>query len=262
MKNILVKLGGSVITDINYRAAILKQLVALKKEGYNFVIVHGGGKLISYYLDKLGIESSFYEGLRITSPEAMDVVMMTLVGKVNKDIVRELNVLGLPAVGISGGDASFIQSEKPVFDSGVDLGQVGIPVKINLDLYNCLTDAKYVIVVASVGAGEGGYYNVNADHSAAFIAQEINVDHLIYVSDIDGVFHPETGELFSELTEEKIEKLKHDGVITKGMLPKLYSCLESLKNGVSRVTILNGKTPDSIYNSAVNAKKIGTEILL
>jgi acetylglutamate kinase len=262
MKNLLIKLGGSVITDSNYRKRIIKQLIEIKNNGYNICVVHGGGKLISHYLTRLDIKSEFYEGIRITSDEAVDVVMMVLTGKVNKDIVKDFNSSGEKAVGLCGGDGNLIQCEKLVINDSVDLGNVGYPTGINADLYKTLSDAGYIVVVATIGQCESNYYNINADHTAAFMAQKIKANHLIYVSDVDGVMHPDTGELFSQLDKEKINKLKNEGIISAGMLPKLNSCLDALNNGVSQVFILNGKRENSIADTVLNNRPYGTEILL
>jgi acetylglutamate kinase len=262
MKNILVKLGGSVITDVSYRQTLIKQLIEIKNNGYNICIVHGGGKLISYYLEKLGIRSEFYEGLRITSDEVLEVVIMVLAGKVNKDIVKEFHQIGARAIGLCGGDGDFIKCKKLVLESGADLGNVGEPVEVNIELYETIKTSGDIMVVATIGIGPEGYYNINADHTAAFVAKELKMDHLIYVSDVDGVLNPQTRERFARLDTEKIDKLRTDGIITTGMLPKLSSCLDALKGGVSRVSIINGKTHNSIYDAVVNQKEPGTEIIL
>lgn len=262
MKNILVKLGGSVITDDAYRLSIIQQLVEIIRNGHNVTIVHGGGKLISYYLDRLGIKSEFHEGLRVTPQEALDVVMMTLIGKVNKDIVRDFNSLGIKAVGLSGGDGNLVTCQKLTLEDGYDLGQVGVPSGVNVEFYEELVKLGYAIVIATIGSGEEGYYNINADHTAAFVAQEVKADHLIYVSDVDGVLHPETKELFANLTPDMILNLKNKGIIMAGMLPKLHSCVEALENGVKRVSILNGKKQKAICDAVMLDKAPGTEIVL
>lgn len=262
MKNVLIKLGGSVITDNEYRKSIIKQLVELKHHDCSVAIVHGGGKLISYYLSKLDIITEFYEGLRITSGDVLDVAMMVLVGKVNKDIVKELDACGLSAIGLCGGDGNLIKCKKMVLDEGPDLGYVGVPQKINVSLYNKLTELGYVLVISTIGIGTDGYYNINADHTAAFIAGQVQADHLIFVSDIDGVLHPDTKEVFVKLNESKIHRLQEQRIIKDGMLPKLYSCLDAVKHGVRRVSIINGMTPNSIVDTVVNEKHVGTEIVL
>lgn len=262
MKNVLIKLGGSVITDIEYRKNLIKQLVNIKNHDYNISIVHGGGKLISYYLSKLDIISEFHDGLRITTSDVLDVAMMVLVGKVNKDIVKEFDSAGVMAIGLCGGDGNLIKCEKLELDDGPDLGYVGIPRKINVSLYTKLVELGYVLVISTIGIGPDGYYNINADHTAAFIAGQVKADHLIFVSDIDGVLHPETKEVFVKLNENKIRKLQEQAIIKEGMLPKLNSCLEALNNGVKRVSIINGQTPNSIFDTVVNTKHLGTEIVL
>lgn len=262
MKSVLVKLGGSVITDKLYRQSIIKQLIYLSKNDYNVCVVHGGGKLISHYFGRLGIKSKFYEGLRITPVEALDVVMMVLVGKVNKDIVKDFNDMGVNAIGLCGGDGALIKSNKLVLNNEIDLGQVGTPIEVNQVLYEQLTALGYVLVIATIAIGDDGYYNVNADHTAAFVAREVKATHLIYVSDVDGVMNTNTNVLYSSLNRQKISELKEQSIITEGMLPKLHSCLDALENGVSKVMILNGKKPDSILEAVVHARCSGTEIVL
>jgi acetylglutamate kinase len=262
MKNILVKLGGSVITEPDYRESIIDQLVKLQKMGYSISIVHGGGKLISYYLNKLEVESRFVDGLRVTTPEALEVVMMALIGKVNKDIVRSFNLKDAPAIGLCGGDGRLIESEKLLRSDGVDLGCVGKPSKINHVLYKIFIEAGYIPVIATIGFGKTGYHNINADHTAAFIAQEVKADKLVYVSDVQGVLNPENNETFEALTPQKVEDLKNQGIITSGMLPKLYACTEALKNGVGEVAIINGKVNNSILQYAIGQGAAGTIITL
>jgi acetylglutamate kinase len=262
MKNILIKLGGSVITDQEYRKSIIKQLVELREKGYGISIVHGGGKLISYYLNKLNISSTFHEGLRITTEEILEVVMMALIGKVNKDIVREFNLSGVPAIGLCGGDARLVECNKLSSGSAVELGRVGEPSKVNVDFYNQLIASGYVVVIATIGFGPDGYYNINADHTAAFVAREVKADELIYVSDVDGVIHPESSAVYASLNKTQVEQLRMDNIITSGMLPKLHSCLEALDHGVSKVYIINGKKKNSIFKAVHEENVYGTEILL
>lgn len=261
MNNILVKLGGSVITDDSYRKSIVKQLVYLKDNGFNICIVHGGGKLISQYLDALNIKSSFHEGLRITSQEALEVAMMALIGKVNKDLVKDFNQFGTQAIGLCGGDGNLITCKKLILPDGSDLDRVGVPEAVNTKLFNQLVEICSVLVIATIAIGSDGYYNINADHTAAFVAQEVKVDHLIFVSDVDGVLHPETKEVYPELNQEKIESLTREGIITDGMLPKLNSCLQALDKGVSKVTILNGRRKDSIIEAAQGKELLATRII-
>lgn len=262
MKKLLIKLGGSIITDEKYRQTILSQLIELKKLGYKISIVHGGGKLISHYLEKLNIKTEFIDGLRYTSPEILDIVMMTLIGKVNKDIVLDFKKLGTTAFGISSGDGDLVECCKKEFANGLDLGLIGQPKKFNLELYNKLVDLGYPLVIATVGISDESFYNINADFTAAYIAKEAKVDHLIFVSDVNGVLNPETKETYSELNKIKISELKNAGIITEGMLPKLNSCLEALEGGVSRVSILSGKIENSILGCATLKNLSGTEISL
>lgn len=259
MKNVVIKLGGSVVTDPSYRQSIVNQLFEVKKSGVNPILVHGGGKLITYYLDKLGIESEFVDGLRVTSEAARDVVLMAL-SKVNKDLVFDFNALGDNAIGLCGGDDSLIYGEKIVHSSGKDLGYVAQPKRINTKLLDQLTSLGYTLVISAIGVCSDGYYNINADHSAAFVAQALKADYLIYVSDVNGVMNPTTGETYTKLDSAKISKLKEQGVITAGMIPKLETCLASLNAGVSHVCILNGKIETSIVDYILHKQICGSEI--
>ena len=261
MKNVLIKLGGSVITDDSYRRSIVKQLIEIKQNNLNPCIVHGGGKLITYYMEKLGIKTEFFEGLRITNEQARDIVLMAL-SKVNKDLVYDFNSLGDLAIGICGGDANLIYGEKITHPSGKYLGYVATPTKVNTDFFKTITKLGYTIIISSIGLCEDGYYNINADHSAAIVAQQTKADHLIYVSDVSGVLHPETNEHYPVLTKEKIKSLQKEGIITAGMIPKLNSCLESLEKGVKNVCIINGKEKNSLCNYLINNKLAGTKINL
>lgn len=261
MKNVLVKLGGSVITDGSYRKSIVKQLVQLRDEGFNICIVHGGGKLISHYLNALNIKSEFHEGLRITSPEVLEVAMMALIGRVNKDLVKDFNQFGSQAIGLCGGDGNLVTCNKFILPGGQDIGMVGVPETFNKKLFDKLVDLGAVLVIATIAIGPEGYYNVNADHMAAFVAQEASVDHLVFVSDVDGVLHPQTKEVYVELSKEKIDSLTREGIITDGMLPKLNSCLQALDKGVSKVTILNGRREGSIIDAVIGKELIATRIV-
>ncbi|MEW5818983.1 MAG: acetylglutamate kinase [Cyanobacteriota bacterium] len=262
MKSVLIKLGGSVITDIAYRKSILRQVVELSNSGYSISIVHGGGKLITSYMDKLGIKSEYFEGLRITPDETLDVVMMVLIGKVNKDIVKDLTFMNVKALGLCGGDVNLINCKKLEVEAQIDLGKVGVPVAVNKEFYDQIILLGCIPVIATIALGNDSYYNINADHTAAFMAQELGVDHLIFVSDVDGVLHPETKERFELLDKEKIHYLKNEGIIKSGMLPKLQSCIEALEKGVSKVTILNGKKHNAIIDAITKEESVGTEILL
>lgn len=262
MKTLLIKLGGSIITDEEYRQTILKQLIELIDLGYKISIVHGGGKLISHYLERLSIKTEFIDGLRYTSPEILDIVMMTLIGKVNKDIVLDFKKLGVTAFGISSGDGDLIECSQKQPENGVDLGFIGEPKKFNFELYNKLVGLGYPLVIATVGIAKDSFYNINADFTAAYIAKEAKVDHLIYVSDVNGVLNLETKETYSKLNRAKILELKHAQIITEGMLPKLNSCLSALEGGVSRVSILSGKIYNSILDCATDKNISGTEIKL
>jgi acetylglutamate kinase len=202
----------------------------------------------------------FEGGLRVTTEEVLDVVMMSLAGKVNKLIVKDFNDCGDLALGISGVDASLFRAEKLLSVTNIDLGFVGTPVSINIEAYKKLLSLQMTLVIATLGVSDCGILNINADHTAAFLAQQVQAEHLLFVSDVDGVLDPETSKTIPNINRAGFETLKAKGHITEGMIPKLCSCLDAVENGVKQVTIVNGRREGALFQTIVSQKNLGTII--
>jgi acetylglutamate kinase len=258
-KTFVIKYGGAAMTDQSLKAAFTKDVTLLRKIGINIVIVHGGGKEISELSAKLGIETEFVNGQRKTDAETIKVVMMTLAGSLNKEIVGLVNQWGGNAVGLCGVDNNLIRAQKLVTD-GVDLGLVGEVTNVNVAFLNLLLGQGIMPVIAPVGVGDRGeLYNINADVAAAAIAASLQAEKLVYLSDTEGVIA--SGELVSTLTESKASELIEDGVISGGMIPKVKSAFDALDQGVRKVHFINGSTKHSLLLEIFTDEGIGTQII-
>jgi acetylglutamate kinase len=237
-----IKLGGSVLEDPRTRQHILGQVSGIAGEGHEIVLVHGGGKNLSRCLDQLGIASRFVDGLRVTDAATLRVAVMVLAGEVNKTIVAELAGLGTRAVGFCGADAAAVSCVPAKDPPGRDekLGYVGRPVGINRDFFDLLLGHKLVPVVSSLALGEDFcLYNINADQMASVCAWSTDSQALVFLTDVPGV-RSGNGEVLKEIGRKDIERLRGQGVIAGGMLPKTHSCLEALDRGVPAVYIVPG----------------------
>lgn len=263
-KTIVVKYGGNAMKDENITDTILQDVTLLKYVGINPIVVHGGGPDINKMLNKLEIESKFHNGMRITDGSTMKVVQMVLAGKLNKDIASRINALGGKAIGLCGKDANLIKVvKKPPTSDGVDLGYVGNITDINTDLLKMLVNDAYIPVIASVGADdEGNSYNINADIVAGEIAARLQVEKLIFLTDIDGIYRDfnDKTSLISRITVDEIFRLIDDGTITSGMIPKVKGCMQGIKCGVKRTHILNGTIPHPLILEIFTDKGIGTMV--
>ena len=262
-KTVVIKYGGNAMLNDELTEKILQDITLLKYVGVNPIVVHGGGPEINSLLGKLGIESEFVNGLRVTSAETIDVVQMVLTGKINKDIVAKLNALGGKAIGICGKDANLIEVVKKEPVNGVDLGFVGSIVKINTKLLELLSQDEYIPVIAPIGVGPGGQsFNINADTVAGEIAAQLKAEKLMFLTDIDGIRNdpknPDT--LISHISKNEIERLIAAGVIDGGMIPKVQSCINAVNNGVRRTHILDGTIPHPILLEVFTIKGIGTMV--
>ena len=256
-KTVVVKYGGHAMTDKDLKAAFAQDMVLLKQVGINPVIVHGGGPQIAGMLGKLGIESVFEEGLRVTSSETMEIVEMILSGKVNKEIVGLISAAGGKAVGFSGRDGRLLSARKTVSDK--DLGLVGDITGVNIELITSVQ--SFIPVIAPVGIGtDGSAYNINADIAAGAIAAALTAEKLLLLTDVEGLLDKKK-ERISSVTLSEIEQLKEDGTISGGMLPKLSGALSALKSGVSKVHIIDGRKKHSVLLELFTDEGIGTEIL-
>lgn len=243
-ETVVVKYGGSAMESEELMAGVVADIEMLKLMGMRVVLVHGGGKAINRLLSQLDIPVRFKDGLRVTDDATMEAVQEVLIGKVNQRLVWALNEYGNNAVGISGADGKTFKCE-PV---SADLGRVGRIRKVNCELVEAVLDAGYIPVVASVGCGPDGFYNINADVAADKIAEAMGADKLIYLTDVDGLFRDFSDEdsLVAQLTRTETHELLESGTLDGGMIPKIRSVAEALDAGVSEVVILNGTYPHSL----------------
>ncbi|MBV2364897.1 acetylglutamate kinase [Streptomonospora nanhaiensis] len=264
-KTVVVKYGGNAMTDPALRERFAQNIVFLRYAGLRPVVVHGGGPQINAHLDRLGLTSSFEAGLRVTTPETMDVVRMVLVGQVNREIVGLINSHGPFAVGISGEDAHLITAERKaayVDGAPVDIGQVGEVVDVQPGVVRTLLDDGRIPVVSSVARGEdGGIYNVNADTAAAALAVALEAGKLVVLTDVEGLYadYPVCEELISRLTAGELEAMLPE--LSAGMVPKMEACLAAVRGGVPQAHILDGRTPDSMLLEVFTNDGIGTMVV-
>lgn len=264
-KRIVIKLGGSAMTDDSLKRHFAEDITLITFVGIKPIIVHGGGPQIGALLQKLGKESRFVQGLRVTDEETMDVVEMVLVGKVNKDVVSMINYLGGSAVGLSGRDGRLIKARKAhpahLTDKDEDLGFVGEVERINPELIASLEDHGFIPIIAPVGSGPGEKpYNINADTAAGALAAAINAQKFVLLTDVPGVLDA-NNRLISSLPEDEAEELLKSKVISSGMIPKVRCCLSALRGGVPKAHIIDGRVPHAILLELLTDQGIGTEIV-
>jgi len=256
-KVFVIKFGGSNLKFNGSKEAFIQDIILLKYTGIKPVVVHGGGPEITNLMKQLGVEPTFKNGYRVTDEKTMEIVEMVLVGKINKDLVMNLNLHGGKAVGLSGKDAQLIVAERETKYG--DIGLVGKIKKVNPEILLTLIANDYIPVIAPVGFGEDGQsYNINADIAAAEIAKSLGAEKLILLTDVDGVL--KDGKVISELTVEEAEKLIEDGVVTGGMIPKLECAVAALMGGVNAVHIINGGVEHAILLEVFSREGIGTMI--
>lgn len=261
-KIIVVKYGGSAMVDEELKRQVIQDVTLLKLVGFKPVIVHGGGKEISRWVEKSGMEPVFVNGLRKTDEATMEIVEMVL-NKVNKSLVKLVQQLGVDAVGISGKDAGLLKVEKK-YSNGEDIGFVGEITEVNPKIIYDLLEKDFLPIICPVGMDdEFNSYNVNADDAACAIARAINAEKLAFLTDIEGVYkdYNDKSTLISELTVTEAKELIGDGFIGGGMLPKLNNCIDAIENGVSRVHILDGRIAHCLLLEIFTNKGIGTAIL-
>ena len=261
-KIIVIKYGGSAMLDDELKMKVIKDAVLLKLVGFKPVIVHGGGKEINRWVDKVGMEHEFIDGFRVTDGDTMELVEMVL-SKVNKDLVAKVQSLGVNAAGISGKDGGLIKVKKKK-PEGKDIGFVGDIVSVDTKLVEDLIEKDFLPVIFPLGMDdEFNTYNVNADEAAAAIATGLHAEKLVYLSDVEGVREdPDDPEsVLSELFVHEAEELIEKGVISGGMLPKIQNCIDALKGGITRIHIMDGRIPHSLLLEIFTNKGIGTAIL-
>lgn len=258
-KVIVVKYGGSAMTDENLKRNVIKDVTLLKLVGFKPILVHGGGKDISAWINKVGKTPEFVNGLRVTDAETMEIAEMVL-SKVNKSLVSLVSELGIKAVGISGKDGNLLTVEKK-YAGGEDIGYVGEITKVDTKILEDLLEKDFLPIVAPIGLDENyDTYNINADDAACAIAKAMHADKLAFLTDIEGVYkNPDDPDTFiSRLTVSEAEELIDNGCIGGGMLPKLNNCTDAIKSGVDRVHILDGRKPHSLLLEVFTATGIGT----
>ncbi|WP_167958583.1 acetylglutamate kinase [Anaerosporobacter faecicola] len=261
-KKVVVKYGGSAMLDENLQANVIKDVALLKLIGMKPIIVHGGGKEISKWINKVGKETKFIEGLRVTDAETMEIAEMVL-NKVNKHLVQMVEQIGVKAVGMCGKDGATIMVDKKM-PNGHDIGFVGDIKKVNTDLIDTLIENDFIPVIAPIGIDENFQtYNINADDAACAVAQAIGAEKLAFLTDIEGVYtDPEDkSTLISVLTLDHADELINNGYIGGGMLPKLKNCIDAVRNGVARVHILDGRREHCLLLEFFTNRGIGTAII-
>ena len=271
-QTIVIKYGGSAMVDKTARKQFIKDVVLMKYIGINPVIVHGGGPEINEMLQKIGKESKFIAGNRVTDGETVEIVEMVLSGKVNKGIVADINKYGGKAIGISGKDDNMIlvrqkyieeKSENSEETKKIDIGFVGEIENINTEIIKVLEKSDYIPVISSIGTDKNGQtYNINADYVAGEIAGKLNADRMIFLTDVDGILldYHDKQTLIDEIDVYHVNKLIEKGVISGGMLPKVNTCLKAIKKGVENVIILNGKLEHSLLLELFTEEGAGTLI--
>lgn len=261
-KIIVVKYGGSAMADEELKKKVVKDVVLLKLVGFKPIIVHGGGKEISRWVKKIGMEPKFVNGLRVTDEPTMELAEMVL-NKVNKSLVQMVQELGVKAVGISGKDGGLLQVEKK-YSGGEDIGYVGEITEVNPKILYDLLEKDFLPIVCPIGYDDSFHsYNINADDAACAIAKAVKAEKLAFLTDVEGVYRDpsDPSSLISELTISHMKELFDSGNIGGGMLPKLKNCQDAIEQGVSRVHIMDGRIPHCLLLEIFTNKGIGTAIL-
>lgn len=259
---IVVKYGGSAMVDEELKKRVIQDVTLLKLVGFKPIIVHGGGKEISRWVGKVGMDPQFVNGLRVTDEETMELAEMVL-GKVNKGLVQIVESLGVRAIGVSGKDGKLLSVNKKLSD-GKDIGFVGDVKNVNASILYDLLEKDFLPIVCPIGLDDDyNTYNINADDAACAIAKAMRAEKLAFLTDIEGVYKdpndPET--LISELKVSEARALMDEGYVGGGMLPKLHNCIDAIEHGVSRVHILDGRIPHCLLLEIFTNKGIGTAIL-
>lgn len=261
-KIIVVKYGGSAMIDETLKQDVIEDVVLLKLVGFKPIIVHGGGKEISRWVDKVGMKTQFIDGFRVTDSDTMELAEMVL-AKVNKELVSKVQTLGVKAAGICGKDGGLLKAVKKT-SNGKDLGFVGDVEDVDVKILEDLIEKDFLPIIFPIGMDSNGVsYNINADEAAGAIAAKLQAEKLVYLSDVEGVRRdaddPES--MISELYISEAEALIEDGTITGGMLPKIQNCIDAINQGVSRVHIMDGRIPHSLLLEIFTNKGIGTAII-
>ncbi|MGH3333878.1 MAG: acetylglutamate kinase [Nocardioidaceae bacterium] len=264
-KTIVVKYGGNAMTDESLKRAFAEDIVFLRYAGFRVVVVHGGGPQISEMLDRLDIQSEFRGGLRVTTPEAMDVVRMVLVGQVGRELVGLLNQHGPQAVGLSGEDAGLFTAKPAntiVDGEEIDLGLVGEVDKVRPEAVRDLVDAGRIPVISSVAPDKDGrVHNVNADTAAAALAVALGAEKLLVLTDVEGLYRdwPDSDDVIGQISPEALAELMPS--LASGMVPKMKACLNAVTGGVPRATVVDGREPHAVLLEIFTDEGVGTQVL-
>ncbi len=261
-KIIVVKYGGSAMSNEELQKNVIKDVTLLKLVGFKPIIVHGGGKEISRWAGKVGKEAEFVNGLRVTDAETMEIAEMVL-NKVNKSLVSMVQELGVKAVGISGKDGGLLTVDKKYSD-GKDIGFVGDVKSVNPKILHDLLENDFLPIIAPTGLDESfSTYNINADDAACAVAKAVGADKLVFLTDIEGLYKEinDKASFISRLTASEADRLIQEGFIGGGMLPKLNNCTSAIRNGVNRVHILDGRIPHCLLLEIFTNEGIGTAII-
>ncbi len=266
-KNITVKFGGAAMGEDKLSTSFAKDIVLLKQVGINPVVIHGGGPRIRKMLERLKVKSAFIDGLRVTDQETMEIVEMVLSGSINKEIVMEINKEGGRAIGLSGKDALLVQTKKykkkvasGEIEKHLDLGFVGKPTKVNNKYLEQIINSDLIPVISPIGYGVNyETYNINADIMAGSISSSLLSERLILLTDVKGVLDKK-GNLLTQISINEVQKLIKNGTISGGMIPKVETCVEAVKNGVKAAVILNGKLTHSMLLEMFTEHGVGTLI--
>ncbi len=271
-KTIVVKFGGNAMVDEALQNSFARDIVLMKLVGMNPVVVHGGGPQIGSLLEKLNIKSEFIDGMRVTDSATMDVVEMVLGGSVNKQIVSLINRNGGQAIGISGKDGNLIRAKKlsmhkngadmPAMEAPeiIDIGQVGEVASVNVTVINTLTESGFIPVIAPIGVGsDGASYNINADLVAGKIAEVMQAEKLMLLTNVAGL-QSKTGDILTGLSTQQVDELIEDGTIYGGMLPKISCALDAVKSGVASAHIIDGRVAHAVLLEVFTDVGVGTLI--
>jgi acetylglutamate kinase len=259
-KTVVIKYGGAAMSDPLLKEEFARDVVLLKYVGMNPVVVHGGGPEITSYMERLNLPVEFVDGLRVSSPETVEIAKMVLVGKVNKDIVILINRHGVPAVGLCGDDGLLFRATRQTSPSGQDIGFVGRIERVDVDLLNRVAE-DYIPVVASVGADrEGNSYNINADDAAGAVARALSAYKIIFLTDVPGWLRDrdDPTSVISEAGPDQLEAALPS--VVGGMRPKLLACLDAIHGGVSNAHIVDGRVPHSLLLELFTDAGMGTKI--
>lgn len=271
-KTIVIKYGGNAMINEDLKQKVMEDICLLKYIGMRPVIVHGGGPDITQFLKKVGKQSDFVSGLRVTDEETVEIAEMVLDGKINSNIVNMLNHRGVRAVGLSGKDANLIRAKKKmatVYDDDgnkekVDIGYVGKVVNVDTTILQDLIELEYIPVIAPIGVGEDGEsYNINADYVAADIAGALHAEKLLLLTDIEGVYKDfnDKDSFISSLSVSEAKEYIKTGIISGGMIPKIEACLRSIEQGTNKVHIIDGRQPHAIILELLTSEGIGTQVV-